>query len=171
MSDGNVEQPGAWRRRSWVWIGLAAFAFVLAAGLLAWWLLTPHKLDVWKPATVPYSEGCKGGCKPVRTIGVAPGGPREKNPADAPQLVYNPRIDDAVAQWGDCLQSVMTCLKGAKEKNGAAVNACVARSQCPKDCKDHFAARTGDDEKTARTALFSTFIDADAVCRPEDARR
>jgi hypothetical protein len=150
----------------------AAVLLLLIAGGAAYLLYfaKPAKLDVWARATVPYSAGCAGGCETLRAIGLAHGGgPEQATAATAPRLVYNPRINDPIAQWGDCLQSIMTCVRSQPRGQKTGIDTCVAQSSCPAACKERYASGAGADFSTAEASLFGVFVDEDAVCRPEDA--
>ena len=150
------------------WIVLAAGLLLLAvAALLAWFLLSPRKLDVWHRTTVPYSAACGSDCKTWRPIALAHGGRRAKTPAAASTLVYDPKVDDAIAQWGDCLQSILVCVRAHHRGDARAANQCVARAACPEACRQRYGDETGEDIAAAQKALFHVFVDKDAVCRPE----
>jgi hypothetical protein len=118
----------------------------------------PGPLDVWRPATVPFDPTCATGCTEVSRT--APLGHFQ----GTLRLRVNPAVDDPVAQWGDCLESVLVCY----EADGALA-ACVAQAQCPPDCKTLFAeAAAGAADDEARVAAFeAVFVGAGAPCRPE----
>lgn len=161
---GEPKTPSGKNRRL-VLIGVLALLVLAVAGGGLWYFLTPHKLDVWHKATVSYADGCKADCKALRAIGLAHGG---ADPNQRAVLAYNPKIDDATAQWGDCLQSALTCLHNQKQKNATVLNSCVAASQCPTACKERYSAQTGAQLAQAKAAFFTVFLNKDAVCRPED---
>ena len=147
----------------------AVFAvLILALGAAGYvlFLAKPQKLDVWKPATVPYAESCAtpGQCQIFRRTG--PDGGNAAPGQTPPALVYNPKVDDAVAQWSDCLQSIMTCVRAKPRGQKAGVDACVAASVCPQPCKDRYQSASGGDFTSAQSAVFGVFVEQDAVCRP-----
>ena len=147
-------------RRTIMIIVIVVFAL---AGLLGWWLW-PSAESVWQPATESYApERCsKGECDPVLEIPFA---------ADqSVTLTYDPRIDDAVAQWADCLEAVVGCIEKAKGAP-AAYPVCVAQSSCPVSCRKAFAKRaSGAGRKEEMiAAMEAVFLAPDALCNP--ARR
>lgn len=135
-------------------------------------LSTPEKLDVWADAAVPYAPECPpAGCKTLRVTGLTHGGgPDDSAAAAPPRIVYNPNIDDAVAQWGDCLQSILTCVRAEAPGEAASVDNCVDAAACPQACKERYQSASGGDFERAQAALFSVFVETDAVCRPEDTQ-
>lgn len=152
------------------WLPIAGAALLLLAIAFAvwWFFIKTHKLDVWREAKVPYSVGCKGGdCKVLLPLSPTHGGTRPKD-GKTRALVYNPRIDDAVAQWGDCLQSIMTCMTKLKRNDDKGMRNCVAVSICPKECKERFAGEAGTDMDSSEAAFYNVFTDKEAVCRPDE---
>ena len=145
-------------RRTIVIITVLVLALV---GLLGWWLWSPAR-SVWQPATQSYApERCsEGGCEPVLEI-----------PFTADQsvnLTYDPGVDDAVAQWADCLEVVVSCIEKT-DGAAAAYPRCVAESSCPAPCRTAFAKRTRGlaDKEQMIAALEAVFLAPDAMCNPE----
>jgi len=117
---------------------------------------TEPPLDVWKPATVPLDPACTGCEEEAIATGVAHGGGEGV-------LLYDPAVDDAVAQWGDCLTSMLQCFR-----SGTGVRACVASAACPGQCKNLFADRApadGDDLALLRV-VEGVYVEVGAPCRP-----
>ncbi len=166
MSDSAQEAMRSSFRR-WPVIAGIILLILLIAFAIWWFFIKVHRLDVWKDAKVPYSVGCEGGCKPLRAFAPAHGGKHNKD-APPPQLVYNPRIDDAVAQWGDCLQSIMSCVIKLPRNDDKGMRNCVAASICPKECKERFAREAGSDMDASEKAFYNVFTDKEAVCRPDE---
>jgi hypothetical protein len=115
----------------------------------------------WRPATTPYDPACSTGCKEIKHV-------REHHGADLHMLV-NPRVDDAIAQWGDCLQSFTDCV-GA---DTTAITQCAARSACPASCRAAFASQAaGESDPRRLLDIFeSIFVRDGAMCRPAAPRR
>ena len=82
-------------------------------------------------------------------------------------LVFDPQVDDATAQWSDCIESVMRCVRKKKRFSG-----CVTDRACPKTCVDSFQRKvTGANTYKAQRKVFeSIFINDGAMCVP-DARQ
>ena len=71
------------------------------------------------------------------------------NPGETDMLlsaVTYPALDDPIAQWGQCMDTVLSCLSpsadSAPEEKASALQVCVAAAACPQACRDRFAART-----------------------------
>jgi hypothetical protein len=81
-------------------------------------------------------------------------------------LQVNPNVDDPIAQWGLCLDEVMTCL----EAGGAAMDCADTAATCPALCAQEFRARAeGLSEESQRIAAFeAVFVQPGAPCRPGD---
>ena len=132
---------------------------VIAALALAayWFFLKPEVVEnPWQPVITAYSTDCTQGCETVRPAQTGRHGSQWP-------LVYNPRVDDAVAQWGDCIASVMTCVDA-----GQSADACIRQSRCPAQCLsryDRVLAGRGT-EDASLDAFEAVFIKTDAVCRP-----
>lgn len=135
---------------------------VLAAYLF---LSQPKKFDVWNDTTVPYDPACAENCEMAGSLGSSHGSP----PLD---LVFNPKVDDPVAQWGDCVQSVFVCLQAGTSPDmddvSKAQNArtCVAQSICPQLCRDAYAKQAAASPGAAQQAFEDIFISETASCRP-----
>jgi hypothetical protein len=117
------------------------------------------KLDVWAPATVPFDPACTATCPEIaRSAPLAHAGA-------ALRVRVNPAIDDPIAQWGDCLESVLVCFEAQ-----GTLAPCVEAAQCPPACKAHFAAQAAGaaDEAARLDAFDALFLDPAAPCRPDD---
>jgi len=112
-------------------------------------------LEPWLEPTVPYDPTCAGGCDetPIELGHLR----------DGFTLRIDPNVDDAVAQWGDCVESMLVCLEA-----GSSARACVAAAECPEICKDLFDARAigVSDEARLLDHFESVFIEEGAACRP-----
>ena len=159
-----------------LWIGAAALV-VVAAALGAWWyfwgfgfdFMKPRAehLDVCAPATIPYKPECGPECKIFGTLQAGHGAPHGAE--GGLELRYDPSVNDAIAQWGDCLDSIFVCLNATADRTPARVNDCVRDAKCPKECKDRYAARSVSTIEEAEAAFFGIFVDKDAPCRPADS--
>lgn len=137
---------------------LAAGAVALVAAITFWAMWHP---DPWKPTTVPRTAECGPGCKVIGEFDTAHG-PRIR-------VTEQPAVDDPVAQWADCMASIRTC---AEREGRDAFAGCVAKSACPRLCKDDFRRRTGTTPDVARlrASFEATFLADDAACLPKVAR-
>ena len=81
------------------------------------------------------------------------------------EVVYNPAIDDPLAQWGDCMDSVLGCLKSGDDFD---LPGCTAQSICPESCRSEYARRVeGVADKTTLVRTFQAlFITKGAPCMP-----
>jgi hypothetical protein len=121
----------------------------------------PPPLDVWQPTTVPFDPTCSQDCEELETTELLP------HTGTEVRFLYDAAVDDPVAQWGDCLASMLSCLR-----NGTGVRACAADATCPSPCKDLFEARAplAADEPALLDVLNGVYVDATAPCRPAGAR-
>ena len=158
-----------------IWVGAGALVLI-AGGVAAWYFglldfgfgkpASGH-LNVWAPATVPYNPDCGANCKTFATLEAAHGGP--KGAEGGLEMRYDPNVNDDVAQWGDCLDSVFVCINATGDRSPDRVRSCVQDAKCPKECKDRFAARASGSIDEVKAAFFGIFVDKDAACRPEGA--
>ena len=131
-------------------------------GLLAWWLWGRSPAPIWQPASQDYApERCaEGDCELVLDIPLT----------DDQQmgLMYDPTVDDAVAQWANCLEAVVSCVEKA-DGAAAAYPRCVAESSCPAPCRAAFAKRSRGltEQEQMIAALEAVFLAPDARCNPE----
>jgi hypothetical protein len=119
----------------------------------------PPPLDVWQPATVPFDPACVG-CEEIEITEILP------HVGTEVQFLYDPAVDDPIAQWGDCLASMLECFR-----DGAGVRACAADAACPSACKDLFAERAplAADEPALLGVLNGVYVHVNAPCRPAEA--
>jgi len=146
---------------------------ILVLGVIAFFMFRPAPLppDVWAETTVPFDPACTENCEELGgVIDSAHGSP-------ALEFSYNPNVDDAVAQYGDCMQSVFQCIADAEldpfadqSQKAAVTRGCVAQSICPAECKDRFASEASGSPAAVMTAFESTFIANDAWCLPRERR-
>jgi hypothetical protein len=127
---------------------------------------SPEIPSPWQPTTIPYDSKCEGEClknlKPIADI--------ETAHLRGVKIVMRPDINDATAQLGDCLDSIMNCVDESGDETQTA--SCVAQSQCPTVCKDAYAKQF-DASMTARQqleGLESIFLADGAICTPREAQ-
>lgn len=154
------------RRWRWWWAASAGFLLLLALSLFNFYERHVF-LFLWEPTSVAYDASCQVNCKDVRFIST---GHNVRAPLEGelPVISYNPDVDDPIAQWGDCLDSIMRCVRDQPRNLGPAVNTCVRQSQCPAKCVRRFLSDTGPSIEQAERALFTVFVRPDAVCRPAE---
>jgi len=122
----------------------------------------PEKPALWKPPARPWEpDHCeRRPCRPLAALSVGPS-----------ELVFlvDPELDDAVAQWGDCVDQFRSCVDGLQDPTAASVSACMeSATACPAPCREAFRRRAGDAPDLARllTAFSEVYIDSDAPCLP-----
>lgn len=72
--------------------------------------------------------------------------------------LYLTEADDALAQWGGCVEAILDCADAASDP-GAALQGCVESSPCPKACVKDFTAAGAD-----AAAFQQTFLEAAGTC-------
>ena len=112
--------------------------------------------QVWKATTVPYDTPCGEHCEVVNEVKLAHFGLEVA-------IVHDPKVDDALSQWGTCLDSIFSCFKETQD-----LKACAAESTCPDPCKEQLATALADVDivEAQVAALDAVMIDDGAVCRP-----
>jgi hypothetical protein len=112
----------------------------------------------WTPTTVPYDPACTG-CQEVGRAAMGHHGEQVIS------LLVDPAVDDPVAQWGDCVEAVLTCLEG-----GGGMRACAGSEACPAGCRQRFDDETAGvlDEVALKEAFEGVYITRGAPCRPVD---
>jgi len=125
----------------------------------------PEIPSPWQPTTVPYDSECVGEClkniEPIADI--------ETAHLRGVKITVRPDINDAIAQLGDCLDTIMDCVD---EKDDAKLTAsCVAQSQCPASCKDAYAKKfnLSMPAKAQLDGIESIFLSDGAICAPREA--
>jgi len=114
----------------------------------------PPGSSVWQPTTIPFDPTCAN-CETIASGDYGHSGDLT--------LSYDPDVDDAIAQWGDCLESFRRCLVG-----GGLALACSEQSICPESCRADFESRIGGlTELPAQIEAFeAVYIDDGAPCLP-----
>jgi hypothetical protein len=148
-------------RRVTGWIGAGLVVLFVITGLF---LLIGKSETPWTPATVSYDPQCKKGCKELRSTSLTHLGNIS--------LYVQPKVDDAIAQWGDCLDSVTQCIED-RGLTGPDIIACVEKSICPQACKVAFSAQARDaiQVNEALDAFERVFINDGGVCLPGGGNR
>lgn len=127
-------------------------------------------IDVWKPTTTPYDPACNDGCV---ELAVREG---DGHGVYGGRLLYDPKVDDSIAQWSDCVMSITLCFEqeagddmGQGEMDDV-LKVCVQKSQCPRRCKDAFRAKVeGISQWTVDDELENVFVGEQALCLPREA--
>lgn len=127
-------------------------------------------LDVWQPTTTPYDPSCSEGCEELAIReGSAHG-------MSGMRLLYNPKVDDPIAQWSDCVMSITLCFEAEagdsmdQREMDDVLKVCVQKSQCPFRCKDAFRAKVeGISQWTVDDELENVFVGEQALCLPREA--
>lgn len=82
----------------------------------------------------------------------------------------DPALDDPIAQWGDCMDSVFACVgfdgPGDEADRANHLRQCVAQSSCPAACRDHFAAEASGDLQSVVEAFQASFLEEASWCSP-----
>lgn len=109
--------------------------------------------NVWQKPTKSFGDACTQNCELVTKLSAGHG--RTQSLA----VIYDPEIDDEIAQWGDCLQSVMRCTT-----SGGDIARCTADATCPVPCIAAFEEMPGD----RQSAFEAIFINDGGLCVPGD---
>tara|TARA_R110002096_G_scaffold51665_8_gene135041 strand:+ start:1115 stop:1639 length:525 start_codon:yes stop_codon:yes gene_type:complete len=163
--------PSGWFGLRWRLIAGAAAVVLLV--ILALIVFRPFverpPADLWQAATTQFDPDCGDACRVV--LDERPTGHGGSGDASMVMLT-DPRLDDAIAQWGDCLDSVISCLDpeapGQSGPSASQLRQCVANSSCPAACRDRFAERSAGDLEAAAAAFETLFLVEDAWCAPRD---
>jgi len=165
--------PGA--RRPLSAVLLLSTALLALAAIVVWWFMSSRNAppaDLWADGGYVADINCVAGtaeCPVFMTARpVGHGSPAEGDLALT--AVHYPGLDDPIAQWGQCMDSVLTCLApvsgGTSEEKIAALGVCVAQAQCPQACRDRFADRVGTALESAVAEFDAIFVAEEAWCSP-----
>lgn len=115
--------------------------------------------SVWAPTTVPFDPTCKD-CTKIGTVSLPHVGEFD--------VLRDPRVDDPLEQWGRCVNGILDCIEQTRDESG-----CVAKSSCPKACKNDYQAhlsRLGRSDLEARwNALRAVFVSPTSRCAVESS--
>ncbi len=143
---------------------LAFVVVITAFFLFLVYLLVPP--NVWEETTVPFDPECLENCESVGTIGGSHG-------TEGAEFMINRTVDDDIAQWGDCLESIFICISLGEDPNGSMeektdlVRECIAASACPEECTSRYARKSSSSPEAAQQAFFDVFIGDNAWCLPK----
>ncbi len=163
------ESPQKRRRPRWLLAtGLLSLLLLLAAGgVYSWNWFDLGRPQHWTPGDTSYRVDCGASCVKLGPIG-APDGPGDAGPVA--ELAVDPGVNDRIAQWGDCLQSVSNCAYSHPGEPEAVLPVCVRQSTCPTACKERFASRTaGLKGKPMLDAYLEMFSGRDGYCTPRQS--
>lgn len=117
--------------------------------------------DVWKEVTTPYDPAC------TRCVEVGAGALGHLENAS---VLIDFEVDDAPAQWNQCVASILYCIEDGGDKDG-----CVDDSECPDPCKADYVAATesldAEDIAGRWAGLRQVFMDPAGRCalpQPQD---
>ena len=139
---------------------LVIVSLILLLGLATFLFLRAPE-SIWTRTTMPYGD-CGDECIDLGSHNFAHAG--------EVRFYYDKDVDDAVVQWGHCLDSILTCVgKGSRGDSRLLAN-CVEVSACPQVCQRAFSQSL----KSARTAqdrldkFEEVFLKDGAQCKPEE---
>lgn len=162
-------------RRVWI----AGLALILLLGLAGAGLVFGPRIldqppdDLWAEATYEPDPDCEAGSPEcpvfIEPFPIGHGGSGSETGLTMMAVTY-PRLDDPIAQWGQCMDTVLTCVRPASgetaDARAAQLRSCVAQSACPPACRERYAARAGTDLETAHGQFLEIFVEEDAWCAP-----
>ncbi len=149
-------------------VALGALAFVMVAVILFFLMRGSERPEVWSKTTVPFDPTCSENCTTAGEIGGLHG-------SASVEFRQNAAVDDPIAQWGDCLQTVFVCLAenvgapASAEQKATVARTCVNASSCPAPCKDRYAKKAAGSATAAEQAFDEVFIGEGAWCLPSEA--
>lgn len=116
----------------------------------------------WQRTTVSYESNCDSECQK----NVLPLAAISNRHLKGVVLLSRPDINDAYAQLGDCMESIMACID--KDGNPNAAPKCVAESKCPVPCKTAFAGLSENirDNDKMLDLIETVFITGENYCSP-----
>lgn len=169
-----AQDASYWRRPTPAVVLMLAALLVLAVAAV-WWFLNSRDAppaDLWAAGSYVADPDCVAGSAECPVFMEArPVGHGSPTDGDlALTAVHYPGLDDPIAQWGQCMDSVLTCLAPASEATPGEkvemLRACVARAECPPACRDRFADRAGSALESAMVEFDAIFVAEEAWCAP-----
>lgn len=124
---------------------------------------TPPPQDnttLWRATTTPYPPACdNGACTSLHQVNLA-------HVDETVDIRFDPRVDDPVAQWADCLQQVFDCVKA---DGPTRFSICVTGATlCPTTCRQRYTSTLagGEGDLTReKTAFKAVYLDHSSSCR------
>lgn len=165
-----VEAGPRTRRKLVLAAGILGLALITIAGVAGALLYRPGPPgDLWAPASVGADPECAEGCEAF--LGDIPPIHGDGTETEASMtILVDADLDDPIAQWGDCLESVFACLGDAAplDAPGRAdhLRGCVAASACPVRCRERYASRADGELSDAVDAFGQLFLEESAWCQP-----
>ncbi len=151
-----------------IYFVLLVLAAALASAIyLNFFYVKPAGSNLWAATTISYDPTCAENCERAGSLGSNHGSPEI-------DLLYNPYVDDSVAQWGDCLQSIFVCVSEGTQpdfsqiEKASLARTCVQNSTCPAPCRERYALKAAKSPEVARQAFDDVFVNEDAWCRPQE---
>jgi len=151
------------------------FVFAALGLLLAVLLFWPRGNDHESPfaaGSVDFSAACEAECITIAEGSLGHGAESREEGEIAMSFRYLPSADDDIAQWGDCLDSVLLCWEETHDPaasdaaRAGALTACVTAASCPASCGTRFAAEAGADFASVETLFLANYIDEGGFCTP-----
>lgn len=165
VTDERDPRPG---RRGFV--AIVIILLILTVAAIAWWLardIDGPPPDLWAETTHAYDPDCSEECPEIM-----PSRPIGHGGSDGLtfSMRTDPRVDDPVAQWGMCMDSVVSCLgtepPESLDERAENIRTCVAQSTCPDACKSRFAEQAGQSLEEVAAAFETLFLEDEAWCLP-----
>lgn len=165
-------------RKDWrlpVFAGLAVLLAVSAimTGLFLYFQHTNAPPDdLWAEATYTVDPDCDPeSAECYILLPPVPAGHGSDGTGPSISLVAYPDLDDPIAQWGRCMDTVFACLgppdAASPAERAGRLRACVAAAECPQACLDRYAAQADGDLNAAVNAFERIFVAEDAWCAPQ----
>lgn len=138
---------------------ISGIFLLLALAAVFMYLNKPQSL--WAPTTMEYGD-CGDDCIDL--------GVHHFSHAGDLQFYYDKDVDDAVVQWGACLDSAISCIKAGPKEDTGRISRCVAASSCPKSCKADYAGRVKPETslKDQLASFQGVFLKEGSLCRPAE---
>ncbi|MDX8405742.1 MAG: hypothetical protein R8K50_06265 [Mariprofundus sp.] len=136
---------------------------VMVLFIAGWWIIQSNQpASPWKSTTVPYDSKCEGDCqKNIQELADI-----ETAHLRGVKIVVRPDVNDAIAQLGDCLDSIMECVDVKDDPSKTVV--CVEESICPIECKIAYAStfNEGMTPEQQLDGVKKIFLADGGVCTP-----
>ena len=140
---------------------------VMTISFAGWWIdHRDSRRSPWKAATVTYDSKCEGEClNRLQTVAVL-NTPHLKGV----KILWRPDIDDAIAQVGDCLDSIMACMDEVGGDPSHTAECVTKAKKCPEQCKKAYADQFNASMTAERQmeGVEAIFLADDGVCAPRE---
>ena len=133
-------------------IGMVSMGLLLTVAFCVYFFVLRFP-DPWRPVANPHDVTCQSGCVEKGTLYIRHG-PEIK-------ILVRTSTDDETAQWGDCLESVVSCVE-----KGRGVRLCVEKSACPDPCKARVLRDASASDRLLLQSFDEVFLKPGAPCMP-----